>query len=203
MPAMSTVAPTRPRAAALPPDERRARIIDATLPLLLEFGSALTTRQIAQAAGVAEGTLFRVFRDKDAIISAAIVAAYDVGAIEAALDAIDATLPFEQRLVETVEVVQRRLSALFRLSAGNVLSRLPDDHPLRQPAELLGVLRLFESERDRLRCDPRAAAKLLRGLTLAATHPALNPDAPMSAAEVVDLLLDGVRARPGNEHPTC
>ena len=38
----------------------------------MKHGSDVTTRQIADAAGVAEGTLFRVFEDKDAIIDAAV-----------------------------------------------------------------------------------------------------------------------------------
>ena len=41
-------------------------IVDAALPLLLEHGEMVTTRQIADAAGIAEGTIFRAFADKDA-----------------------------------------------------------------------------------------------------------------------------------------
>ena len=43
----------RTRAAALPPSERRAEIIAATLPLVREHGANVTTRQIAEAAGIA------------------------------------------------------------------------------------------------------------------------------------------------------
>src|SRR5687768_2663903 len=83
----------RPRASALPADERRAAIVAATLPLLVEHGAAVTTRQIAEAAGIAEGTIFRVFPHKDELIDAALETAFDHAPLEAALQAIDPALP--------------------------------------------------------------------------------------------------------------
>ena len=59
------------RAAPMAPDERRRAIVDAVVPLLLESGGDVTTRQIAEAAGIAEGTIFRVFPDKPALLMAA------------------------------------------------------------------------------------------------------------------------------------
>ena len=70
-------APSRTRATALPPSERRAEIIAATLPLVLAHGAAVTTRQIAEAAGIAEGTIFRVFPDKESLIEAVVESAFD------------------------------------------------------------------------------------------------------------------------------
>src|ERR1700750_2170473 len=59
------------RAAPMAPAERRRAIVDVVVPLLLEHGSDVTTRQIAEAAGIAEGTIFRVFPDKAALLMAA------------------------------------------------------------------------------------------------------------------------------------
>ena len=42
------------RAPAMPSEERRASIIEAIRPLLAEHGDRLTSRQIAEAAGIAE-----------------------------------------------------------------------------------------------------------------------------------------------------
>lgn len=66
------------RATPLPADERRRALIAATLPLLREHGMAVSTRQIAEAAGVAEGTIFRVFDSKDDLIHAALGEAFSV-----------------------------------------------------------------------------------------------------------------------------
>ena len=49
---MPPAATSRRRASALPADERRAAIVEATAPLLLEHGESVTSRQIAAAAGI-------------------------------------------------------------------------------------------------------------------------------------------------------
>jgi len=54
------------------PEDRRQAIIEATLPLLLERGTEMSTREIAQAAGIAEGTIFRAFETKQDLIHATI-----------------------------------------------------------------------------------------------------------------------------------
>ena len=67
-----------PRAPRLCVEDRRRELAQATLPLVIEHGRAVTTRQIAQAAGVAEGTIFRVFDTKDDLV----VMASEVGVLE-------------------------------------------------------------------------------------------------------------------------
>ena len=51
---------------------------------------------------------------------------------------------------------------------------------------------LFEPHRDEIRCPPEQAARLLRGLAFAGTHPRMT-DQPLTAHEIVSLLLDGIR----------
>src|SRR5215207_6406848 len=62
------------------PDERRKAILDALIPLLLERGGDVTTKEIAQAAGIAEGTIFRVFPDKATLLFAAAEEAINLAA---------------------------------------------------------------------------------------------------------------------------
>ena len=84
----------RTRAAPLPPAERRAAVVRAVAPLLLEHGAGITTKQIAHGAGVSEGTIFNVFADKDELIEAVIEAALDPQPLEERFggDRRDATL---------------------------------------------------------------------------------------------------------------
>jgi AcrR family transcriptional regulator len=103
------------RARPLPPEERRASLVAAAIPLIAEHGLKVTTKQIAQAAGVAEGTLFRVFTDKTELIQAAINSAFDPEQTLAELGAIDVGLPLHQRCLAITTVLQGRLVAVFKI----------------------------------------------------------------------------------------
>src|SRR3954452_2745715 len=92
------------RAAALPPEERREALIAATLPLVLEHGTDVSTRLIAEAAGVAEGTIFRVFASKDDLVEATIASAFDPSPLVDALSSIDRTAPLVERLETAVQL---------------------------------------------------------------------------------------------------
>ncbi len=187
------------RAAPLSPDARRASIVAATLPLLRMYGREVTTSQIALAAGVAEGTLFRVFPDKEALISAAVASVFDPTAGEAEVARIDSTLPLRDKLIAAIEMLQRRVGEVWQLFSVLGLSAPPEGRR-PPPAQMddsrlrAALAKLFEPHRDEIRCVPEEAARFLRALAFAGTHPRLT-DRPMTPHEIVTLLLDGIRAR--------
>src|ERR1700760_4866576 len=125
---MNAPPPRRQRVPALSPDERRAALIKATIPLLHEHGPAVTTRQIADAAGVAEGTIFGVFPDKDTLIRAAVAEAFDPGPVLGRLAAVDQQATFEDRVTAAVEILQQRLSNVFHLVTAFGLHQAPHEH---------------------------------------------------------------------------
>lgn len=181
---------TKPtRATALPPDERRSMIVAATLPLLLQHGDRVTTKQIAEAAGIAEGTIFRAFADKDEVIAAVIESALDQHQLEAALSDIPTALAFEEGLAAAIVIMQQRVIDIWRL----VSSVGPQFHEMtRRPMPDSGALvRMFETNRARISVEPIVAARLLRALTLSTTHPMLAGE-PTSPDELVQLFLHGV-----------
>lgn len=189
------------RAAPLPPEVRRKRIIAAALPLLRTYGTAVTTAQIAMAAGIAEGTLFRVFPDKESLINASILTAFETGPTEDEIAAIDPSQPLRDKLIAAVTVLQRRVEGVWQLMSMLGMVAPPGVNPLiARPAPTMETLQqkvisLFAPHRDELRCDPAQAARVLRMMTFAGTHPRIAEGVPLTAAEVVAVVLDGIRIR--------
>lgn len=52
-------------------------IAAAAIPLFIERGASLTTREIADELGIAEGTIFRAFGDKETLVRSVIDAFFD------------------------------------------------------------------------------------------------------------------------------
>jgi AcrR family transcriptional regulator len=181
----------RTRATPLPPAERRAAIVLAVGPLVVEHGAAVTTKQIARRAGVSEGTIFNVFADKDELIEAVIEAALDPEPLEQRLAAIDPNQPFETRLVAATELVQRHVMHIWRLLAALGPRTHRGPHQLPQSP---GLTAIFAAEPERVRVEPVVAARRLRAMTVTLTHPFMTSD-PATPEEIVDAFLHGVATR--------
>src|SRR6185312_12161938 len=163
MSAPATAVKTK-RASALPPDERRSMIVDAALPLILEHGDRVTSKQIAEAAGIAEGTVFRAFADKDELIVAVLEAAIDPQPLERALAAIPPGLGFEKMLEAAVVIIQQRVIDVWRLMS-SVGTRF-HEMTRRPVTDSDALVRVFAANADEITVEPMVAARLLRALTL-------------------------------------
>jgi AcrR family transcriptional regulator len=164
-------------------------IIEATIPLLIEHGEMVTTRQIADAAGIAEGTIFRAFADKDELLAAVIDAALDPAPFERALVTIDPALPLTEIVTSAAAIAQRRVVDVWRL-ASSVGTRF-HDRTKRPMADSPALTRLFEPHRDELAFRPRYAARTLRALVFAMSHP-MMVEKPASPREIAQVFLHGV-----------
>lgn len=185
-----------PRAAPMNAQERRDQLVAVTLPLLLHQGRAVSTRSIAEAAGVAEGTIFRVFESKDDLIDAAIARELDLTPFLADVAAVDPGRPLREVLLQLADLMQARFSRVFELAAALGTMGPPGSHEAmregRQRAHAAMVL-LVTPHAEELRSTPGKVVQLLRALVFAGTHPHISDGDLLSAEDVVDTLLDGVR----------
>jgi AcrR family transcriptional regulator len=186
----------------MPPEERRAALIAATLPLLLEHGLSVTTRQIADAAGVAEGTIFGVFPDKPSLIRATLLSQFDPQLAVRALQNVPATGDLRERLSAVAEILVRGFEASAPLLA--MARSLPTDvtHDLferfgqgRQHI-LDAIVAIIEPDSALLRQPPATAALLFLSLLFSATRNHFGGGEPLRSQEIVAVLLDGLLVRP-------
>lgn len=192
---------TPPRAPALPPDQRRSEIIAAASPILLADPTGFTTRQVAEAAGIAEGTLFRHFETKADLVSAVVDDLLDPGPLQhllanlAADDLDDLTLDILTELRRGVEELSSLLVALksYDRPTQTVLAERHQRHAERMRQVDAAIAQALAPYADQFRLPLPTIAFHLRALALSASHPMLSPGEPsLNSADLVRVFLYGV-----------
>lgn len=196
----------RERATPLSAEERRLAIIESVIPLLIDQGPSVTTRQIAEAAGVAEGTLFRVFPDKRTLLLA--VAEYLVDP-DRGEQALVASLEPASDLASKVEAVIDHLRdrmgnvtlVIMALRHAVIGEDAVEGSHMGPPAFLAEsnqrlieaiATHVFAPHQPELRIQPSQAALILRTQVFGMWHPGIGHETPMTPADLSDVLLEGM-----------
>ena len=190
------------RARPLPPAERRASLIAATRQLILDHGPDVTTRQVAEAAKVAEGTLFRVFPTRRDLIAATIADPLS----SARLADIFAAAPTTTTIDETTEVCLST-TADYVTTFGRFIPRPHQGGD--QDESRFRIMELWEARvcdiatwmRDRLAphetqltIPVKDFAHLVITLAMGYAH-GRSPDTSLNPATLARLALDGARRK--------
>ena len=188
-------------------DERRAALVEATIPLLHEHGAALTTKQVAEAAGIAEGTVFRAFSTKEDLVHACAEAVFDSAVAVRRLGEVDRDQPLDDRLADAVAVLLERLERIVGvIGALHQGGSGPDRHDggrgprgggpgrprLRDPELERAMVEVIGADAAELRLEPEDVVNILAHLTFSSAHP-MFPVRAMTPPEIVSVVLDGVR----------
>ena len=194
------------------PDERRRAIVDAVVPLLLKHGDAVTTREIAEAAGIAEGTIFRVFPDKAALLLATAEETMNPATGRADLGAaLEGATTLREKVLITTERLNARservMAVMIALRGAWMNQPEKGGHRHGPPQFILDanqavlemLTEVFEDHRDELTVEPRTAALLLRTLAFGSRHPGVHSDERLTPKQITDALLDGIRRGPRTE----
>lgn len=203
-----------PRATALPPSERRVSIVRAALRLIAAQGTMPTTREIAEEAGIAEGTIFRAFDTKERLVEAVVGETFCPAPIAEQMRGIDLDQPLRERLVALVTVLQGRFTEIFGVMSALGLTAPPADveeHRGCRPecghipvdeqdptvdtawGDRRGRLLAFvEPDADQLTCTPAELVKYLRLFTFSASHPDIAEGQILPPQTIVAVVLDGV-----------
>jgi AcrR family transcriptional regulator len=203
-----------PRASALPPAERRVSIVRAALRLIGANGTMPTTREIAEEAKIAEGTIFRAFDTKERLVEAVVGETFCPAPISVQMQAIDLDQPLRERLVALVTVLQGRFTEIFGVMTALGLTAPPADveeHRGCRPdtghvpvdeqdpavetvwGDRRGRLLAFvEPDADQLTCTPAELVKYLRLFTFSASHPEIAEGQILPPQTIVAVVLDGV-----------
>lgn len=173
-------------------------IVRAVLPLVVEHGAAVTTAQIARAAGIGEGTIFRAFTDKNELIDACLLEALRPDDVLEVIAEIPLDRSLVDRLTEAADALSAHLQRMGAMAAalqasGRTPERKPEDrHRFDRHRSFTAmrdaVAELFEPERDRLRLPANHLGGIFLSLLLSRAR---DDQAAPAIRDLVDVFLNG------------
>ncbi|MER7787639.1 helix-turn-helix domain-containing protein [Streptomyces sp. NPDC097640] len=187
-------------------------IVAAALPLVAEYGAAVTTAQIARAAGIGEATIFRAFKDKEEVLGACTAEAMNPSHVLRELASISLDQPLADRLTEAAEAMRAHLARMGAVAgalhaSGHRRERSPaarpsdsrtsDSRETSMRATRDALTELVEPDRAALRLPPERVASIFLGMLFTQLHFGAE-GADIDPVEFVGVLLHGTLNQPGS-----
>jgi AcrR family transcriptional regulator len=194
------------RAPGMTPEQRREMIVQVALPLVAEHGYAVSTQQVARAAGIGEATIFRVFSDKDSLLRACIAEAVRPDHLLRELASIPLEGSLEERLVEAAEALTAHFGRMGTVvgalhSTGMSFKRGDGERPVPENGReesfavtAAAIAELLEPDRDRLRIPALTLARSFGFMVMslsAGVSRAPDGEQVLDTRGMVDLFLHG------------
>jgi AcrR family transcriptional regulator len=188
-------------------------IQEATLRVISRKGMAAATMQeIAEEAGVAKGTIYLYFRDRDELVEKTFDAAMAQLMVEVDR-ALEKDVPFDQKIRDVMAAKLAFFSANREFVRLYLTAKMPESIPERQRQKRKNCHPQYRARIDRLSAilrqamergeirtlDPaRLAMFIIEGSTAVILERLLEESSPPEEADVdliAGLILDGVRKR--------
>jgi len=191
-------------------ERRRAMIVQAALPLLVEIGPNVTTLQIARAAGISEPAIYRAFADKKEVLTACLEEAMNPEHVINELEAIDSEDEIAERLSAIIEVIraqgERTVAVLYAIRMAHSSKQrdhksLPNEkwNRLKESrtsaySRIHGaVCRVLETNEKDLRIPVMDAATLILAIVMSIRSSGWDVGhASVTTDKLVDLILHGI-----------
>jgi AcrR family transcriptional regulator len=188
---------TRTRAQPMPPEDRRRMIAEEAVPLFLEHGSSLTTRQLADHLGIAEGTIFRAFGDKDSLVRAAVQTFMEQSQARMADGLVNPALPLEDKVAVLVHGTRVWMQNLFRMLALVPREDIPQImHRPRDDEYQAAVIAAFQPDADQLTIGVDRLGAVMSIAGVAANARRFGDAQGLTDDELVHFILYGIAGEP-------
>ena len=177
----------------MPMDERRAMIAREAIPLFIQYGAAVTTRQLADHLNLAEGTIFRAFGDKESLIKAVVEAYFDQAHESVAPELADPELSLQDKVSALVRTARRRTEGMFAILSlleSDEAHRILKGHKHRHFEDISEDT--FAADLEQLNFSPEQLGPILRLVLIAASAPPMAAGKRPEDEDLVKFIMYGL-----------
>jgi AcrR family transcriptional regulator len=186
--------PPRERARRLAPEQRRAALLASATELFIAQGPNFTTADLAHAAGVSEGTIFRYFTDKPTLVAECRRSAMGLDELVPEILAAAELPRFEDRVLAASRLLNDRILRMVQVMTDDGGRHDHDDTGEVASQLIAAMTPVFEGVEAELggSTEPSQLANLLLGMLMSNTFLCEKTSTePVPVERLVEIFLHG------------